>query len=209
MSIVNFVKGGPMPTPDRTSLAEIVDAGRSIVAESGIAGLTMQRVAASVGVRAPSLYKRVRSRDDLVRLVIEAEALELGRRLDPIAERADIDARTALSDLATTTRGYAHSRPVAFGLILAPPHAGEAPDRDVLARASAPLLRIAGELAGKEHALTAARTLTAWMNGFIMMELAGAFRLGGDLEQAWELGLAWIADAVDRRGASTERASGW
>ena len=61
-----------MPTPDRTSLADIVAAARQILESEGLAGLTMQAVAQRVGVRAPSLYKRVRNRDDLIRLVTEA-----------------------------------------------------------------------------------------------------------------------------------------
>jgi hypothetical protein len=56
------------------------------------------------------------------------------------------------------------------------------------------------ELAGPQHALMAARTLVAWANGFIMMELAGSFRLGGDLEQAWDFGLDQILAAVRRSG---------
>ena len=42
-----------MPTPDRTSLSEIVEAGRDLLEEAGPAGVTMQNVAARVGVRAP------------------------------------------------------------------------------------------------------------------------------------------------------------
>ncbi|MEO6083324.1 MAG: hypothetical protein ABIQ18_09485 [Umezawaea sp.] len=34
----------------------------------------------------------------------------------------------------------------------------------------------------------AARTIVAWANGVITMEFAGAFRLGGDIEQAWGFG---------------------
>ena len=38
--------------------------------------------------------------------------------------------------------------------------------------------------------------MVAWAHGFIMMELAGAFRLGGDVEQAWDFGLDRILVAV-------------
>ena len=61
----------PVPTPARTSPEGIVIAARGILESEGLDGLTMQRVADTVGVRPPSLYKRVRSRGDLLRLVVE------------------------------------------------------------------------------------------------------------------------------------------
>ena len=48
MATVNSYTGR-MPTPDRTSLDEIVDAARDILEHDGLAGLTMQAVAQRVG----------------------------------------------------------------------------------------------------------------------------------------------------------------
>ncbi|MGW4157930.1 TetR/AcrR family transcriptional regulator, partial [Micromonospora chersina] len=73
-----------MPTPERTSLDAIVEAARTIVESQGLAHLTMQAVAERVGVRAPSLYKRVRNRDALVQLVTEATLLDLERDLEAV-----------------------------------------------------------------------------------------------------------------------------
>ena len=42
-----------MPAPARTSIEEIIKAGRDILETEGIDGLTMQSIAARVGVRAP------------------------------------------------------------------------------------------------------------------------------------------------------------
>jgi AcrR family transcriptional regulator len=183
-----------MPTPDRTSLEAIVQAGRDILESAGVAGLTMQAVADRVGVRAPSLYKRVRSRDDLVRLITEATVRDLGERLAPIS--AGTDPRRDLAELARAFRAFAHARPVGYQLIFAAaPDAGGL-STDALTRAIEPVLRVAANLAGERHALEAARTLTAWANGFINMELAGAFKLGGDIDEAFEFGIARLAAAL-------------
>ena len=184
-----------MPTPDRTSLAEIVEAGRELLERDGIQGLTMQAVATRVGVRAPSLYKRVSNRDALVALVADATVRELGEAMDAAAGDPDRDARERLRDLARAARRFAHRRPVAFRLIFAP-GAELRLEPDSLARASASVVAVSAELAGEERALDAARTFTAWANGFVSMELSGAFRLGGDVDQAFEYGVDRIADAV-------------
>ncbi|MEV4621457.1 WHG domain-containing protein [Asanoa sp. NPDC049573] len=182
-----------MPTPDRTSLAQIVGAAREIVESAGMAGLTMQAVAERVGVRAPSLYKRVRSRGDLIGLVAEATVTDLGARLDAIM--TGTDPRRDLTELARAFRAFAHEHPVGYRLIFDWGPEAARPDQASFARAAAPLLRIAADLAGPEHALEAARTITAWANGFLSMELAGAFNLGGDLDLAYEYGIARLADA--------------
>jgi AcrR family transcriptional regulator len=183
-----------MPTPDRTSLDDIIRAGRDILESEGLARLTMQAVADRVGVRAPSLYKRVRSRDDLVGLIAEATVHALGERLDAVAGSGD--ARTDLGELARAFRAFAHARPAGYHLIFAPrPHVSR-PNLDSLAHASAPVLRVAADLAGPQDAMEAARMITAWANGFVSMELAGAFNLGGDIDRAYEFGIARLADAL-------------
>ncbi|MFC6091947.1 TetR/AcrR family transcriptional regulator [Saccharothrix lopnurensis] len=186
-----------MPTPERTTLADIVGAARDILEEGGPASLTMQAVAVRVGVRAPSLYKRVRNRDELVRLVTEAAVRDLGGRLDAVA--AGGDAREDLGELCRAFRAFAHARPAGYRLIFAAGPAGSRPDVASLAAAAASVLRVAEELAGPDEALEAARTITAWAHGFVSMELADAFNLGGDVGRAFEYGIARLADSLAGR----------
>jgi AcrR family transcriptional regulator len=183
-----------VPTPDRTSLDDIVRAGRDILESDGLARLTMQAVADRVGVRAPSLYKRVRSRDALIGLIAAATLDDLGERLRAVAGSGD--ARHDLGELARTFRAFAHARPAGYHLIFATGPASTRPGMDALTYASAPVLRIATDLAGPEHALEAARMVTAWAHGFLSMELAGAFKLGGDIGAAYEFGITRLADAL-------------
>lgn len=184
-----------MPTPERTSLEEIVRAGRDLLESGGLDGLTMQAVAHRVGVRAPSLYKRVRNRDELVALIADATLREFGVRMDAAAGEPVDEPRRALRRLARAGRVFAHERPAGFRLLFGA-GAELRLDPDLLQAASAPVLRVAARLAGEEHALEAARTFTAWANGFVSMELAGGFRLGGDVERAFEFGLARLTKAL-------------
>ncbi|MFF2370334.1 TetR/AcrR family transcriptional regulator [Agromyces sp. NPDC058110] len=184
-----------MPTPERTSLAAIVEAGRELLELGGLDGLTMQAVADRVGVRAPSLYKRVSGRDALIALVVDATLRDLGDDAGRAAERAGDDPRARLVALAHALRAFARRRPVAFRIVFAP-GAELHLDGETLRASSAAVLSAAGDLAGEEHALDAARTFTAWATGFASMELAGAFRLGGDVDRAFAFGVEALVAAV-------------
>jgi AcrR family transcriptional regulator len=176
-----------MPTPDRTSLDAIVAAACDLLEKEGLSGLTMQAVADRVGVRAPSLYKRVQSRDKLIQLVAEATLTEFAGRLDSSA---------SLIEIANSFRALGRERPVAFQLVMMPGAGIPVADKEFGAAATEPILRVARELAGDDQALEAARTLTAWAAGFISMELNGGFRLGGNVDDAWQFGLTKIIDAI-------------
>jgi AcrR family transcriptional regulator len=183
-----------VPTPARTSVDQIVTAGREILEAEGIDGLTMQAIAARVGVRAPSLYKRVQSRNDLLRLVGNDAARELTDGLDAAATTGD--ARQDLDALARTFRDFARRSPGAYSLLFAPLPDDARADPEWSERASAGVLRATERLAGTDDALEAARTVVAWANGFIAMELAGAFRLGGDVDRAFDFGIDHITRAI-------------
>lgn len=186
MATVNSYTG-IMPTPERTTLDEIVHTASALLETEGVQGVTMQAVAERVGVRAPSLYKRVHSRDRLIQLVAEGSLSELARRLEGVD-----DPRL----LADTLRAFGHERPAAFQLVMSPGAEAQTASAQFGEAASASILRVASALAGPDDALEAARTLTAWAVGFIGMELNGTFKLGGDVQAAWEFGVARIVAAI-------------
>lgn len=176
-----------MPTPSRTSLDAIVTAARDILETRGLPGLTMQSVAHSVGVKAPSLYKHVADRDALVRLVADAAATELGELLG----MGDDGQSATLAHLANGLRSWAGAHSEAYRLVFSGHGSAE-----VAVATSDPVLVIAQSLAGDKDTLAAARTITAWATGFISMELAGAFKLGGDVDQAFAYGIDRLTIAL-------------
>ena len=187
-----------MPTPSRTSLSDIVAVGRSILEADGLDGLTMQAVARQVGVRAPSLYKRVSSRAELIRLIANDVADELAAAMDAAAAAGGGEPDQELRAIAKAFRSFALGHPNAYGLLFARLPADALVDPGRNARAAQALLETAGRLAGPDDALDAARTITAWAHGFVTMELAGAFRLGGDVDRAFAFGVEHLADGLRR-----------
>jgi AcrR family transcriptional regulator len=186
-----------MPAVRRTSRELILRAARDILERDGLDGLTMQAVATSVGVRAPSLYKHVVDRGDLVRATLTDLVVELGECL---AELSAPTPRRHARALAEAFRSFGQEHPVGFRLLFAPLPDTWRADPAANAQAAVPVLEVAERLVGPSRALDAARALTATTFGFVSMELAGAFRLGGDVDAAWSYTVDAIIDAIAASG---------
>ena len=193
------------PARARTSLDEVVAAGRDLLEVGGPDAVTMLAVAERVGVKAPSLYKRVASRDALIAAIASATAQDLGRTLEPLAD--DPDPAAALRAVARGFRAFAHAHPQATDLLFADLPAEARPTAAGNLLLSEPLIELAGRVAGPAHALEAARLVTAFARGFVSMELAGAFRLGGDVDEAYRYGIDVLVDALAARGRTDAPAS--
>jgi AcrR family transcriptional regulator len=187
------------PAPARTSRDAILSAARAILEEDGLDAVTMARVGERVGVRGPSLYKHVPNRAALIRAVADAVTADLGRTLAH-AMSGD-DPATELRKLATRYRRFVHANPNAYGLLFAhlPPELQA--DPTAAAEVGRPIVNTMVRLVGEPDALAAARTVVAWAHGFVSMELAGAFRLGGDVDAAYETGIELILAGVSGRAS--------
>ena len=182
------------PARGRTSADAIVAAGRELLEAGGLEKVTMQAIAGRVGVRAPSLYKRFPSRGALVATMIGDILGEIRDHLEP---PDDADPAVEIRRLAARYRAYALAHPRAYALAFTDLPPDHRPSAEANARASAPLIELAGRLVGPEHALEAARLLTAFAHGFVSMELGGAFRLGGDVDAAFAFGVDVIIGALE------------
>nr|ADC35976.1 TetR family transcriptional regulator [uncultured bacterium 148] len=185
------------PTPSRTSRDAITAAARAILEEDGLDAVSMQAVAHRVGVRPPSLYKHVADRNALIRAVTDAVTADLGAALRP--PRAATDARVDLRWIARTYRAFVHANPVGYGLLFARLDPGRAPDPATLAALGEPIVEAIGRLVGPDDALSAARTFVAFAHGFTSLELAGGFRLGGDVDAAYASGIELIMAGLSGR----------
>ena len=184
------------PAPSRTSNEAIVAAARAILEADGLPAVTMRAVADAVGVKGPSLYKRVPDRAALLRIVAERVAADLERILS--ISTAEGDPRHRLRAAVLAYRDFVRSNPNGYRLLFADLPADALPEPGRLAALGAPLVAAAAAIAGEAYALEVARTVVAWAHGFMTMELAGAFRLGGDLDAAYAFGIEAILDGVTR-----------
>jgi len=183
-----------MPAPPKTSDERIVTAARRLVERRGAAAVSMAAVAEAVGVRAPSLYGRFASRARLLAAVELAIWRDLGLALSR-AGRTMGPVR-ALTAQARAYRKFAKAHPRAYALIHAAGAERTAAGVEARMAAAAHALRPLTALVGEAHALPAARVLTPFLHGFVSMELAGAFRLGGGIDAAFENGVATIIAGI-------------
>jgi len=183
-----------MPAVAKASDAQILAAARRLVERDGPAALSMQAVADAVGVRAPSLYKRFADRAALLGAVQRQVFAELGERLEVAAARPGPD--YALAAVADAYRAFARAHPHLYALMYSPDvprdEAGDAARR----AAAQPILSRLRDRVGLARALPTARVLTAFVHGFVSMELAGAFRLGGDVDEAFAHGLQLLLSSI-------------
>ena len=193
------------PARARTSGAAIVTAARELLEDGGLEAVSMAGVAQRVGIRPPSLYKHFGDRSDLLATVMTDTALDLGRILTDVVERSDEDPTAQLHALAAAYRSFALATPRAAALLFADVAAGATPTLESQAEAVRPVLRVAEAMVGPTKALAAARVLTAFAYGFTSMESAGAFHLGGEVDDAYQLGLSVLAFGLERAAAGTSQ----
>jgi len=155
---------------------------------SGLADLTLAKVAATAGVATPSLYKHVGSLARLrqhVALVVLAEVTAASA-----AATVGRSGPDALRALAHAWRDYAHAHPGRYAAVQLAPDP-DAPEDAEHRHAAARVVEIAAAaLRGfglpDERTIDAVRSVRAGVHGFVALELAGGFRLPQDLDRSFD-----------------------
>jgi AcrR family transcriptional regulator len=194
-----------MPAPPKTSDDEIVQAAWKLVERQGHSGFSMNDVAAAVGVRAPSIYGRFADRAALLTAVQVEVWSALGRAVARAPTSAD--PVVALTSQCRAYRSFAKAHPRSYALIFDPAAERSESGQQAREAAFAAALPQLVALVGEPRALVAGRTLVPYLHGFVSMEIAGAFRLGGSIDEAFERGVASILAALseDRPRRRTSR----
>lgn len=164
------------PATDRPG--QIVTAARTLLEQEGPEALTMRRLAARVGITAPSLYKHFPDKSSVVNALAGVMLRETAEAL----ESAETTTPGSFPALAAAYRTHALAHPHLYRLTTSRPL-----PPDLEERAAAPLFRALADDADR------ARAAWAFAHGMVTMELNGRFPAGSDVAAAWTAGIAAFA----------------
>jgi AcrR family transcriptional regulator len=164
--------------------SEVVGAARSILEQDGPDALTMRAVAASIGIKAPSLYKHFPDKASLEAALIEGALAEMGRALHAAVAAPGRRGRVAAVLRAYREQGLQH--PHLYRLTTAGPLDRSALPPGLEDWAGEPFFLATGE----PHR---AQALWSFAHGMVVLELDGRFPEGSDLDRTWSAGAAAFA----------------
>ena len=175
---------------------QVVDEAVRIADADGLDAVTLARVAAALGVRAPSLYNHLAGREALLRAIALRGLRELGDALRRAAVgRARGDALAAVAD---AYRSYAHAHPGRFAATLAAPAAGDEQHEQAVAEVVAVFAAVVGGWEAEDDDAThAVRALRGALHGFVTLEAAGAFATPVDRDESFARLVRTLANGLE------------
>jgi AcrR family transcriptional regulator len=168
-----------MPYPSLISPQEAVERARTIIETEGLDALSLAHLASALGVKAPSLYRHFESKSALLRAVINLTVREMASAMSEARGETAYDQLTAI---AHAYRTFAHRWPLTYSLTFANLSEDLRPDEAELEGIALPLQALMAQIVGEEHAHAALRGVQSLIHGYVMLELNGQFRRGGDLD---------------------------
>jgi AcrR family transcriptional regulator len=183
-----------MPRAGLDSEAVVAAAARTADTQ-GLEAVTLARLAADLGIKAPSLYAHVSGLGDLRRRLGVRGARELAARLQSAA--AGRARRDALDAIANAYRAYAREHPGTYAA-LQPALTVEADGEESAAAQAVVVDVVLAVLRGYglegDEAIHAARTLRAALHGFVSLEAEGGFGIPLSLDESF----GRLVDVLDR-----------
>lgn len=185
------------PGLDRARLADVAVA---IADADGLEAVTIARVAAELGVKGPSLYNHVASRDALVREVTLRAMTEVADALALAA--AGRVGREALVATARAYRAYAEAHPGRYAACLRAPSTDDEA-LDLVAQRTIDVFHAAlrGFDLDERELVHTVRALRSALHGFVALEAAGGFALAVDRDASFDVMVALLAAGIEERSA--------
>ncbi|MBE2219934.1 MAG: TetR/AcrR family transcriptional regulator [Anaerolineae bacterium] len=173
-----------MPYPTQIDRDQIIQQAADMIAADGVDNLSLHKLAAALGVKAPSLYRYVNNKTELIQAVNLATLARMFMVMDEAAADSSGLPDAKLLSIFSAYRAFAHANPRLYLLAY---HENDAyrSDEDVLVQMVLPLQAIMAEWVGEARSLTALRGALALVHGFALLEINNQLRRGGDLDAAF------------------------
>jgi AcrR family transcriptional regulator len=173
------------PFPSKVTPELIVHRARAMIESEGVEALSLNKLAADLGIAAPSLYNHFKNKGALLRAVNAGTAEEMARVMLNGAE-GETDLKTRFLLLAHAHRAFAAANPATYALAFNNMAEDQRPDADEMEKLALPLQALMAEYVGEERSLVATRGIWALLHGFAMLQITDQFRRQGNVDEAFE-----------------------
>ena len=174
-----------MPYPAQTDRTTIVHTARTLIEQDGVDQLSLARLAAVLGIKAPSLYRHVPSKTALLQAVVTLTFQQLFEAYTMALDAGGDTPEEQLLAILRAHRAFAHANPQTYVLAFTTTVPEQRADEAMLARIALPIQQLMAALSGPAQSLAALRGALALVHGFVMLELNQQLRRGGDLDAAF------------------------
>ncbi len=176
------------PYPAQVNRPQIIELARDLIEESGLEALSLAKLAEALHIKAPSLYKHVQSKGELIREVNLLTSRELTSAIldaSETASRETDDPKAQFMAMGQAYREFVLSKPKTYTLAFTDMDSEWRPDPAQLEGMAIPLQKVMAALSGEAASLTALRGAMALVHGFMLLEINNMYQRGGNLETAY------------------------
>lgn len=163
----------------------IIEAAAKLCEETGLEGITLFKLAETLGIKTPSLYNHIDGLEDLYLALATNSMKKLGERIgDAAVGKADEEAVRAM---AYEYRKFAEERPEEYKAIIKSPALGKEEVMEANSKMVRVMYRVL-EVSGfsEEDTVHAIRGLRSLVHGFVSLEEAGFFKGKYDIEESFK-----------------------
>jgi AcrR family transcriptional regulator len=177
------------PYPAKVTRELIVHRARGMIENDGVEALSLGKLAADLGIAAPSLYNHFKNKTALLQAVNVETARALVAALTAGMQQQAADeaagAHEQLMGMAAAYRAFVRENPASYDLAFTNTIPDLHLDSQLAEALAQPLQAIMAAHVGEARSLAALRGAWALLHGFATLEITGQFRRGGDLDAAF------------------------
>jgi AcrR family transcriptional regulator len=171
-----------MPYPPQINKESIVAQAHQMIEAEGVAKLSLAKLAAALGVKAPSLYRHVPNKKALLRAVNQHTLELLFAVLEAKRSEHFPNPTDKMIAIMQVYHQFALANPHSYTLAFTTPQLR--PDEDWLVKMVLPLQALMGDVVGGVGGvleMPALRGALALVHGYAMLEINNQLQRGGDL----------------------------